>query len=138
MKHIAFASALTAALIFGPVAAAQVCPYDERCLDNPYGAGSPYRTDGLMNPYSRYGSEYSNQSWRNPYATNAPRIYDENGEYRGRLSTNRYDPDSISNPYGRYGSRYSSESLNNPYRAGGSSSGSTLYIVPCRSTFACD
>jgi len=52
-------------------------------LSNPYGAGSRYRSDGLMNPYSRYGSRYSNQSWRNPYATRAPQLY-QNNQYRGR------------------------------------------------------
>lgn len=73
-------------------------PYDPDCLDNPYGAGSPYKPNGLMNPYSDYGSPYSNKSWTNPYATNAPRIIGEDGTYHGRLSTNPYDPDSTSNP----------------------------------------
>lgn len=97
---------------------AQSCPYDPRCLNNPYGAGSPYKADGLMNPYSRQGSPYSNDSHTNPYATNAPKLYDSQGNYRGRLSANPYDADSTSNPYGRYGSRYSPESINNPYGAG--------------------
>jgi hypothetical protein len=39
-----------------------------------------------------------------PYATDAPKLYDAEGNYRGRLSTNPYHPDSTSNPYGRYGS----------------------------------
>ena len=90
-------------LSFTPYSSFAVCPYDLNCLDNPYGAGSPYKSDGLMNPYSQYGSPYSNKSWRNPYATDAPKIYDGQGNYRGKLSTNPYDPDSISNPYGRYG-----------------------------------
>ena len=34
----------------------------------------------------------------------APKIYDDEGNYRGKFSTNPYDSDSISNPYGRYGS----------------------------------
>lgn len=97
---------------------AQQCPYDPRCLNNPYGAGSPYRPNGLMNPYSEYGSQYSNKSWTNPYATDAPRIYDNQGQYRGRMSTNPYDPDSVSNPSGRYGNPYSPDSINNPYGAG--------------------
>jgi hypothetical protein len=29
-----------------------------------------------MNPYSPYGSPYSNESHTNPYATDAPRLYD--------------------------------------------------------------
>jgi hypothetical protein len=56
-----------ATLVSGSAIAA--CPYDTNCLDNPYGAGSPYKSDGLMNPYSQYGSKYSNKSWTNPYAT---------------------------------------------------------------------
>ncbi len=87
-------------------AASAACPYDINCLNNPYGGGNPYKADGLINRYSRYGSPYSNDSWTNPYATNAPKIYDQNGEYHGRLSANPYDPDSVANPYGRYGNPY--------------------------------
>lgn len=101
-------------------------------LSNPYGAGSPYKADGLMNPYSRYGNKYSNESWTNPYATNAPAIVDENGKYHGRLSTNKYDPDSISNPNGKYGNKYSPDSINNPYGAGNPYSGTKLYVIPQR------
>ena len=45
-------------------------------------------------------------------------MYDSQGNYRGRLSKNPYDPESTSNPYGRYGSKYSQDSVNNPYGAG--------------------
>lgn len=107
-----------------------ICPYDSNCLDNPYGAGNPYKSNGLMNPYSQYGSPYSNKSWTNPNATDAPKIYDQNGNYRGKLSTNPYDPDSTSNPNGRYGSPYSSDSINNPYGAGNPYSGGKIYVVP--------
>lgn len=109
-----------------------VCPYDSNCLDNPNGAGSPYKSDGLKNPYSDYGSPYSNKSWNNPYATNAPKLYDQDGNYRGKLSNNPYDPDSVSNPYGRYGSPYSSDSINNPYGAGNPYSNQQIYVVPSR------
>lgn len=56
----------------------------------------------------------------NPYASGStsPKLYDENGNFRGNLNTNKYDPDSVSNPYGRYGSQYSNDSVNNPYGAG--------------------
>ena len=54
----------------------------------------------------------------NPYASDAPRLYDQKGNYHGRLSANPYDPESTSNPYGRYGSPYSADSINNPYGAG--------------------
>lgn len=107
-----------------------VCPYDPQCINNPYGAGSPYKPDGLKNPYSQYGSPYSNKSATNPYATEAPKLYDQQGNYRGRLSANPYDPDSTSNPYGRYGSRYSPDSINNPYGAGNPYSNENIYVVP--------
>ena len=108
------------------------CPYDPDCITNPYGAGNPYKPNGLMNPYSQYGSPYSNKSWTNPYATDAPRIYDGQGQYRGKFSTNPYDSDSISNPYGRYGNPYSSDSVNNPYGPGNPYSGKKFYIVPSK------
>lgn len=106
--------------------------YDSNSLSNKYGAGSPYKTDGLNNPYSQYGSRYSNDSWRNPYATNAPKLYSEDGTYHGRLSANRYDPDSTSNPYSQYGSRYSPDSINNPYGAGSRYSTTPIYVYPQR------
>jgi len=34
----------------------------------------------------------------NPYAADAPKLYDQQGNYRGKLSANPYDPDSTSNP----------------------------------------
>ncbi len=108
------------------------CPYDPDCIDNPYGAGSPYKADGLMNPYSEYGSPYSNKSWRNPYATDAPKLYDGQGNYRGRLSSNPYDPDSVSNPYGTYGNKFSPDSIHNPYGAGNPYNPGPIYVVPSR------
>lgn len=105
--------------------------YDPNSLSNPYGAGSPYKTDGLMNPYSQQGSRYSNDSWTNPYATNAPKIY-SGGTYRGELSKNRFAPDSTSNPYGQYGSRFSPDSINNPYGAGSRYSTQPIYVRPGR------
>lgn len=85
-----------------------------------------------MNPYSQNGSQYSNKSWTNPYATDAPKLYDSQGNYRGKLSTNPYDPDSTSNPYGRYGSKYSPDSINNPYGAGNPYSSDPIYVIPSR------
>jgi len=93
-------------------------PYDPQSTSNPYGAGSPYNANSINNEYGEYGSPYSNKSANNPYATDAPKLYTQDGEYRGKLSTNPYDPDSVSNPYGRYGSKYSPDSINNPYGAG--------------------
>ena len=95
-----------------------VNPFDSASTANPVGAGSPFKPDGINNPFSPYGSPSSNRSATNLFATDAPRLYDQQGHYRGKLTTNPYDPDSTSNPFGRYGNPYSSESLNNPYDAG--------------------
>jgi hypothetical protein len=93
--------------------------YDPDSTSNPYGRyGSKYSPDSINNPYGKYGSPYSLYSVNNSYTTNAPKIYDSNGNYHGKLSANPYDPDSTSNPYGRYGSKYSPDSINNPYGAG--------------------
>jgi hypothetical protein len=94
-------------------------PYPTGSTSNPYSSvGSPYSPSSIRNPYGQYGSPYSPQSATNPYATDTPRLYDSQGNFRGKLSANPYDPDSISNPYGRYGSPYSPDSLNNPNGAG--------------------
>jgi hypothetical protein len=85
-----------------------------------------------MNPYSQYGSQYSNKSWTNPYANDAPKLYDSGGRYLGRFSSNPYDADSTSNPYGRYGSKYSPDSINNPYGAGNPYSTSPIFVSPQR------
>lgn len=93
--------------------------YSRDSTSNPYGTyGSAQSTKSVHSPTGKYGSTTSVQSSVNPYATHAPKLYDSEGNYRGRLSDNKYDPDSISNPNGRYGSKYSYESINNPYGAG--------------------
>ena len=106
------------------------CPQDPSCLNNPYGAGSPYQKDGFNNPYSANGSPYSNKSPNNPYATKPPKLYDENGKYLGLLSSNPYLPDSTSNPYGKYGNPHSQDSINNPYGVGSPYSNNKIFVVP--------
>ena len=62
-------------------------------LGNKYGAGSPYKSDGLFNRYSKYGSEYSSTSAFSKYATNPPKVVVKVGSdvYQvGVLTTNRY------------------------------------------------
>lgn len=102
--------------------AAAQCPIGKTCL-------SP---EELKNPHSRYGSPYSSDSATNPYASQPPKLYDSDGNYQGKLSTNKYDPDSTSNPYGRYGNPYSPDSINNPYGAGNPYSNKKIYVVPGR------
>ena len=52
MRMLFQATAITAVLFFVAAPALATCPYGINCLNNPYGAGSPYKHDGLMNPYS--------------------------------------------------------------------------------------
>lgn len=113
-----------------PLGAYRVNPYSPDSLSNPWGAGSRYKADGLMNRYSPYGSRYSNRSWRNPYSTQTPRLYGADGTYHGRLSTNRYHKDSTSNPFGRFGSPYSPDSINNKFGAGNPYSTDPIYVYP--------
>ena len=133
---IFYMKALRRTLTFTVVLLSQVCwaacPYDPNCLNNPYGAGNRYKADGLMNPNSQYGSQYSNKSWTNPHATDAPKLYDQQGNYRGQLSSNKNAPDSTSNPNGKYGNKYSPESINNPYGAGNPYSNNKFYVRPSR------
>ena len=59
-------------------------------------------------------------TFSNPFGTglDSPKLYDGEGQFRGNINSNRFDPDSIANPYGQYGSPYSPDSINNPYGAG--------------------
>lgn len=120
-KNIYISSILYLTLIttsYAQVKVGNCSKFDPDCIHNPYGAGNPYKSDGINNPYSKPGSPYSNQSANNPYATDAPKLRDQNGNFRGRLSKNPYAAHSTSNPYGRYGNPYSADSINNPNGAG--------------------
>jgi len=116
---------------FGQVGAWGVSPYDGQSLENPYGAGSRFRPDGLFNAYSRYGSRFSNESWSNPYATRPPQLW-SGGRYYGEFSVNPYRRDSVSNPYGRFGSPYSPQSIRNPYGLGSRYYNKPIYVYPSR------
>jgi hypothetical protein len=105
--------------------------YDFNSLSNPYGAGSRFKSDGLNNSFSQHGSRYSNDSWKNPHATNAPKLHSKDA-YLGRFSANRFDVDSTSNRFGQYGSKYSADSINNPYGAGNRYSSQPILVYPPR------
>ena len=93
-------------------------PFGPDSTSNSFGAGNPLDAISINNPFGTYGNPYSNRSATNPFATDAPKLYDSRGSYRGRLSTNPYDPESVSNPFGRYGSEFSPDSISNPFGAG--------------------
>jgi hypothetical protein len=56
---------------------------DPNSIANPFGAGSPFSPNSVTNEFGIYGNPYSNQSATNPYATEAPRLYDQKGTYFG-------------------------------------------------------
>jgi len=85
---------------------------------NDIGAYGPLSSTSPRNSIGVYGSPISPFSATNPLAIDPPLLYDQEGNYRGKLSTNTLDHDSISNPLGRYGSSISPDSLNNPLGAG--------------------
>lgn len=65
--------------------------FDVNSTANSNGAGNPYSPNSITNEFGIYGSPYSNQSATNAYATDPPQLYDQQGNYRGKLSTNQYD-----------------------------------------------
>ncbi len=90
-----------------------------------------FAPNSVANPYGQYGNPYGANSINNPFNRGninpitgfsgdgkTYKLYDSEGNFRGNLNNNPYDPDSIANPHGRYGSQYSAESINNPYGAG--------------------
>ena len=89
--------------------------FDPNSLNNPFGAGSPYAPNSPNNPFGRYGSPFSPDGATNPFTNGGANIYNQDGEFRGKLNANRFDPNSIANPFGRYGSPFSPVSPNNPY-----------------------
>ena len=110
MKYLLLMTSLFLATLIQPVAADEYLgklsanPYDPDSTANPYGQyGSEFSPDSINNPYGRYGSPNSPESATNPYATDAPRQYDQDGEYRGKLSTQPSDPETVANPSGRDG-----------------------------------
>jgi hypothetical protein len=66
--------------------------YDRSSVWNGYGQyGSPYQSDSIWNAYGHFGSEYNSDSPWNSYSSTAPAIVDEQGNFYGYFSTNKYN-----------------------------------------------
>ncbi|MEL3904163.1 MAG: hypothetical protein P1P63_03490 [Treponemataceae bacterium] len=64
--------------------------YATKSIFNKYSDyGSKYATESIFNKYGDYGSNYSEYSPFNKYASQAPWLYDFNGNCYGRLSVNK-------------------------------------------------
>jgi hypothetical protein len=71
--------------------------YDADSLLNQYSSyGSEYSRTSIFNRYSEFGSPYSTYSACNEYASDPPVVVTKDGEFVGRLTTNRYAPGSLS------------------------------------------
>lgn len=65
--------------------------YDSKSIWNEYGTyGSEYNTNSIWNEYGTYGSEYSSYSPFNSYASYLPVIVDEEGNFYGYFTVNKY------------------------------------------------
>ena len=65
--------------------------YDSQSIWNEYGTyGSEYNTNSIWNEYGTYGSAYSSYSPFNSYASYPPVIVDEEGNFYGYFTVNKY------------------------------------------------
>jgi len=65
--------------------------YSVESLFNDYGSyGSEYSSTSIWNQYGTYGSRYSQYSPWNTYALNPPVVVDENGNFYGYFTVNKY------------------------------------------------
>ncbi len=65
--------------------------YDSKSIWNEYGTyGREYNTNSIWNEYGTYGSEYSSYSPFNSYASYPPVIVDEEGNFYGYFTVNKY------------------------------------------------
>ena len=51
-------------------------PFDFESSSNAFGKGNPFAPNGINNLFSPYGSPFSNKSATNPFAIDAPSLYD--------------------------------------------------------------
>ncbi len=74
--------------------------YDSASVFNKYGEhGSNYSNTSVRNQYSEFGSRYSDVSACNPYASKPPFIFDDDGDYYGRFTMNRYADGAADSDY---------------------------------------
>lgn len=67
--------------------------YSSDSIANPYGHyGSRYSSESIFNKFSEYGSRFSQYGVCNRYATHPPVIVDDDGNYYGRLTLNKFHP----------------------------------------------
>jgi hypothetical protein len=65
--------------------------YSSKSIWNEYGTfGSSYNSKSIWNEYGAYGNEYSSDSPWNEYASNPPVLLDDNGNFYGYFTINKY------------------------------------------------
>jgi len=66
---------------------------------NQFGTFGPFRNPSMMNQFNTYGSSFSNLSACNTFATDPPRVFDQNGTYYGTLTVNQFAINRIQSPF---------------------------------------
>lgn len=71
--------------------------YDREAICNEYGMGSRYRSGGIFNKYSEFGSEYSSSSPWNSYTSSnsVPVLVDRMGNFYGYFTINAFRLDAF-------------------------------------------
>ncbi len=65
--------------------------YDKNSIWNEYGAyGNSYYSKSIWNKYGTYGNEYNSNSPWNAYGTNPPIVVDQEGDFYGYFTVNKY------------------------------------------------
>jgi len=73
--------------------------YSTESIFNEYGPyGSKYSSTSIWNKYGLFGSPYSQYSPWNPYASDPPVIVDDQGNFYGRFTVNRFHPQRTTIP----------------------------------------
>ncbi|MCM1985122.1 hypothetical protein [Lyngbya confervoides] len=73
--------------------------FDEDALANQFGEfGSQFSPKSIYNRFGDFGSQFSNVSACNPIATNPPVIVDQEGNFQGYLTLNRFVNGTVIDP----------------------------------------
>ena len=70
--------------------------FDSDSVTNEFGTyGSEFSQESVLNDFSKYGSKFSDLSACNSFAQDPPVIVDDEGNFYGRLTLNKFHPEAI-------------------------------------------
>jgi hypothetical protein len=102
VKNISFVYAEPALMLYAKDKQLLGCincsKYDPYSIWNEYGNyGSKYNASSIWNKYGQYGSQYNSLSPFNPYSNTPPKIVDQQGNFYGYLTLNKFHSNRASN-----------------------------------------